>query len=1213
MKFWTKIIETFTSAIIENHFIPKTENFISSIYDVAVIDKQIAKDIIEYLLSKYGQEKFYSDLDSYITNNGLIENLIATVRGKSTIQPSNQVKFATTNTNRFIEQYKSKGVQKNQIYDIFAWMFDFAFSKANSISSHTDSGKLQNELLRIDSASEWRDNKLHEDMKNLQRQVASLQANGIPGSSVTCADEQVLENLPVEFEAFTRDIKSIEAEYQQKNQFEVAISKYYELLQSISGHITKQNKKYTDTLICTLNCNIALCQSNLAETEKAYQSLKSIPIAVAENNKIYHFVYAMISIQNHDLAKYSDARIHLDRALEIDSEYHRAFLLRQYLYALINAEDCKQNIEDLNRHFSSVLCKNTEQGLISDFYMNRGVIYLTYGEPFLAADDFYKAMEFGSDRVIATLNLSASLYSQATISLPKGKRFFCPKVDFTKIHVVLRQLKPIVTNINIDTPQYKLIAEKAIELYVSACSIAGVQHGLSPLSKYLGLTKDYETIRVLILGCQEELSDTTISLLNEIDRAFVHYQKLLENNEFDKCRKELVEVCALFPERMSPPLFHILLQVLIITKDSKAYWKYRSSATSAGVCGDLFDALDACAFELDGKLERAKALFNNIACTSVDYHLLDNTLRFFKRNMFTSECSKLYLRIQELYEKDEILIEDLNAFYRGAINFFVSINSPLADNILQKIASQGASLIDYPLMQASFYSKINDIGHLVTCLTQIYANTHNFQDGFDLALCQKWLMNYDCSLTTCFKLVKSSIEDDSLVKLYWLISDLYLLKKNYDKSYVWAQKAHELMIQNPYDQSHQALFGRALRCGHHEGFAKILEYKKTHPVVVDWIEAFSIGDKENPVESLIKQLGKFFPNVKSYDEQEKDIASKYRNQTIPINLLLQFFHNDLERFFCFAADNKIRIATGDRDHLRSEENSINQHLVVDAQTLIILAYYGCLPALSSIKHIHINYGSLITLQNYYLCHNYSYVSDLLRWIELADNIIFHPDGFIENENIIINALSRNFVACCIISKDNNVPFLYSDPSVRTCTAIPELNIFQKVSFVSIPALCNYYGQNHPKEREQMLYRLLTGCTFVSFSADTIINQIVSNDYVVSFESIHPFLICKSDYDMKSFADVYLQAINKLYNRNREPAIKLAELIIEDTFRVWRRGTYYRMMAKRYNSIEDTEKASVVSRYVFQIATGIKQIVPTLCLDLAQKCEELKFKVLNNYI
>ncbi len=1221
MWLWNKIIGTLTGSLMDKHIAPKVDATLCSLYDTIVVDKQIAKEISEYILQKFGCEVFYNDLDSYIANNNIVENLIANVRGKSNIQPSNRDEFAKIYTQKLISQCKkhiTKDVEQEQIYDIFSWMFDFAFSRANCINPHTDSGKLQNELHRIDSTNEMRTDKTYAAIESMRRETAVRDTEILNRLSAICgSDDQNFECCPVEIDTFMSDIKSIELEYQQKNKFEDAVLKYYELLQSISGRISGQNKKFADSLICTLNCNIALCQANLDGTDKAYRSLNSIPKSAADCSKTYHFVYAAITILHGDPTRYSDAQIHLDRALEIDSQYHRAFLLRQYLYALLGIIDYHTNIEELNIRFAQVLSENSDKKLISDYYMNRGVICLTYEDPYSASDDFYKAIEYGSDDVVAKLNLSASLYAQVVISLPKGKRFFHPNVDFAKIIAVLTQLQPVVTNANIDTPQYKLIAEKVIELYVSSCSIVGIPHGLSPLAKYLGLTCDYETQRALILGSQEDLSDITMSLLDESDYAFIQCRTLLANNKFDECRKKLEGLYSIFPERISAPLFDILLQVLIATKDTKSYWKYRAFAASSGIDSSILDAMDACANEWDGKLEEAKILFDNIATTSNDYQLLDNSLRFFKRNKFNSECATLYFRIQELYKKRILLIDDLDVFYIGAINFFTSIDSPLSEKLLEQINIQEVSQINYLHIQTAVYSKTNDVNRLVPCLEQIFFNNHCFQNGLNLALGQKLLMNYDCSLKTCLELLKDTTKNDELAKLYWLISNLYLLKENHDESYIWALKTHDLMIQNPYDQSHQALFGRALRCGHQEGFAKILEYKNTHPVVVDWIQAFSIGDGENPIESLTKQLEKYSPDAYSYTEQEKDLASRYRNQIIPINLVLEYYRNDLGPFFVFAEKNKIRISMGNRDQLKNEENSIDQNVVVDALTLIILAYYGCLSVLQSIEHIHINYGSLNMLQNYYLSFNYPYVNLLLKWIESADNITFHPDGFIEDDSMVVKALSRNFIACYTIANDKSIPFLYSDSVTYAFATSPEVSMLQKAVFVSIPALCNHYGQTHPKERDQMLYRLLKGCSFVSFSASTIIEQIESNDNLVSYELMRPFLICKSSYDMKSFAAVYLQAINGLYVQNSAAAVKLSEIIIEDAFRVWRRGTTYRMMSQEYSSEEDKSRALAISRYAYQIATSIKQIVPTLPTDFIEKCEELEKTVVtdfkNNYL
>lgn len=203
---------------------------------------------------------------------------------------------------------------------------------------------------------------------------------------------------------------------------EDALSKYYELLQSITTKLRNQPENQIDTLICSLYCNIALCQSNLGDAEKALRSLDTIPATVAECSKTYHFVYASIIIQHTLSSKYDTAEQHLDRALEIDDTYHRAFLLRQYLYALTSKVALTDIIEKLDEHFSSLLGESNNHDLIADFYVQRGLIYQVSGDPFSAEKDFESALAYVRNSAVVKFNLLAAKYGQATINLPHDKR-----------------------------------------------------------------------------------------------------------------------------------------------------------------------------------------------------------------------------------------------------------------------------------------------------------------------------------------------------------------------------------------------------------------------------------------------------------------------------------------------------------------------------------------------------------------------------------------------------------------------------------------------------------------------------------------------------------------------------------------------------------------------------------------------------------------------
>ena len=117
-----------------------------------------------------------------------------------------------------------------------------------------------------------------------------------------------------------------------------------------------------------------------------------------------------------------------------------------------------------------------------------------------------------------------------------------------------------------------------------------------------------------------------------------------------------------------------------------------------------------------------------------------------------------------------------------------------------------------------------------------------------------------------------------------------------------------------------------------------------------------------------------------------------------------------------------------------------------------------------------------------------------------------------------------------------------------------------------------------------------------------------HEFNVSADFLSPFLICKSDYDMESFAIVYLQAIHRLNDVHEDAAISLAKIILDDTFRVWRRGTYYRETAKNYDDSQALEKATRILHYVRTVLAGIKEIFPNDA-EKWQQYTELKSIVL----
>lgn len=1185
------IIEKIFSAFAEKVMAPKVENTVASFVDKNILDKNIESTIFEYLLQTYGNELFYNDLCGYILRNNVIGYLIDSVRRKSTIQPNYRTGFISENEKRFLSQhpkYAFEPIQRSQISNVLGEIFDVISSRINILNPHSDIGKLQNTIVQAENEHRFRDDQsralLAENVKKLDLIYQRL----VPQQSIADSTKQDLINCSEEITAFTEEIKKIESEYQQKWHMDEALLKYYELLQSITSKLHNQPEKQVDTLICSLYCNIALCQSNLGDAKKAFKSMEAISKTASENSKIYHFVYASIIIQHTLSSQYGVAERHLDRALEIDNTYHRAFLLRQYLYALTEKADCANIIKSLNDHFAPLLAENKDRGLIADFYMQRGLIYQVYRDPFSSEEDFKCVLSYSDNTVVANFNILAAEYGQATIELPQNRRILFPQIDTRKMLHVKTELEKYLTIETFESSTIFPIKNNALSLYVSACTLLGCPHNLSPLDTYLPFASDYETKRALILGYRGNLTEEQISQLEDPDREFLHISALVNDGKFLECKDELVEKADKRSKPISAPLLSTLLQVCLILKNPEEYRKYRDLAVSNGMHELPLDAYDAYAYELDGDILQSKALLDKIATTSSDYPILENALRFYKRNKFLAECEELYLRVQNLYKNNAIVINDIESFYQEAMHFLVTNNSHITEEFFNKIDKSDLQEKCYYSIKASFCSATNNVIQLLDSLDFLYTATQSFTDGFNKALCQRWLQNYDESLEESLKLLNKVSNEDEKVKTYWLISDLYLLKGDMDTSFEWAKKAHDLKAQNPFDQSHPAFFTRAVRSGHYEGLATTLEYKKIHPVVIDWIQEFSINTSENPIESISRELDKQFPNWKKHQEAENQLAAQYKKGIIPINVLLNFYNNDWSLLLRFAEDNKLKISYGSVDRLQEEYTHIGEHLVVDAQTLIFLAFFDCLPALQCVKYLHITFSSVATLQYQYLSRNYAQINSLMKWFQSSDNIIFEADGFVK-ESKILDIFSRDFVAGCNVAHEKNIPFLFSDISAFQLQNIPDGGIPPDIVFISIPALCKRFGLEHKSQKNRMIYELLKGCTFISFDADAILEQICIHEFNVSEDYLVPFLICKTDYDMESFAIVYLQAIARLNKIHSDAAISLAKVILDDTARIWRRGTYYRETARYNNDRNALDRSKRISKYVVNILQGIKKI------------------------
>ena len=162
-------------------------------------------------------------------------------------------------------------------------------------------------------------------------------------------------------------------------------------------------------------------------------------------------------------------------------------------------------------------------------------------------------------------------------------------------------------------------------------------------------------------------------------------------------------------------------------------------------------------------------------------------------------------------------------------------------------------------------------------------------------------------------------------------------------------------------------------------------------------------------QKFLKQVKEYLPDTPDHATQEQQLALDYKKLPIPIYMLLQHFKEDWSRFLSFAQKNKLRLGTGNLQRQQLEENWIGSDIVVDAQTLVIMAVCDCLPALQLIKHVHISYSSITVLQYFYLSNNFGFmaIEVLMDWLSSENTVILEPDGIVDINDTLVQGFSKS--------------------------------------------------------------------------------------------------------------------------------------------------------------------------------------------------------------
>ena len=157
-----KVIGTVATEVNEKVIVPKKDR---SAYD----------DLLQLLLRRYGNEAFYNDFDSFISQNHVVALLTSSLSGESCAQPMDKTTFLSQNTERFLNvypQYRTQGIALNRITDALRLIHDKVCDNVLRLNPYTDTGKLQNDFRLEATASRALTQEILQGVEQLLKQQA---------------------------------------------------------------------------------------------------------------------------------------------------------------------------------------------------------------------------------------------------------------------------------------------------------------------------------------------------------------------------------------------------------------------------------------------------------------------------------------------------------------------------------------------------------------------------------------------------------------------------------------------------------------------------------------------------------------------------------------------------------------------------------------------------------------------------------------------------------------------------------------------------------------------------------------------------------------------------------------------------------------------------------------------------------------------------------
>ena len=1179
----------------------KTANFYHLHHTRKILNKRLPQIVRE----RVGEKEIYNDLDKFIYENNLIDKIVEDISAGIDDEMKGMQRFTGTYTERFIEENARFEYARNEIKNLLKELYTIAKRELLNIPQYGENWKsLQQNRIR-EADSNYQTEQILTDIKEIIEESSGLILQRFERAESVSESE---DDSPM-IKLYIKKIKEIE-EKQKNEEFEEAIEAYTLLSDEVNGKLANEDQTQVNRIRFAIIQNKAICFSNLGETDQALMLLNSIEDhSYTDSSREYHFIFAAVLMQSGRCDRYEEAYEHISKAHSLAPNDDKTGLFLLQIKQVISLEQPEIILQELESRFKNrVESDECESNTKADYYITHGYILNLLREYDGAIEDYKKALEYGYNKTVLEMNIAVTYYCRAFESEAGNdiRLFFdIDYSEFIKAYDILRGI--VVENeAHLESPPMRV----ALQYYLSCCAFLNTDPKLRPVERYMSIKDlDYDSKRVLALFSKESsLPQSAMEFVSESDRKMKEINALINGGETDKAKSLIIELLSKDDGENVRLLYSALLQLCIKENMPEEYWRYKEEAKKKGIFDAASIVMDACVYEVSGDIQKAKELMVEASGKELNYSSLQNIYRFYSRNNFINERDELIQRIHQLNCERAIFIPDNERLYKIFVHDLIDSQSYLVKDILDSIPAGFISEeLDWRL-KLYYAESINDLSLRAKALHELYLLTEDTQILFGEAYCLMRMGIVDEAYDV-IKKISDSNDLKSNLQLWALKSDICLLAGKTDESYQFAKRMHQATEAMPEDASHRFLFSRSLKLSSDEGMSIIGKYKEKHPVVTDWIKVIQFPlDANGEIIDLPDDIKEMLESGK---KESDEMASYYKTGLLSIHLFSDIRQIQYSRLLNSFPRIKLIVNHGDLEELTSGQSLFNEKIIVDAMALIFMEHFNIIDDLSKFDEVLVPYNTLEYLQIQKLNDlTETEESKAYDWLFKQTNVKFVADGYcvgllpnIDTERY--GLFSKQFTAAFGNSQRLSIPFLNVDVVSEKYINLLGGGEYKTDLFAHLLPFCYKYLSDDMDKFSETIYRLSIECVFINFNTKILFDLLKKNDYKRIKENLEPFLTCKSDYDMMSFARVYLELLNCLSKENVEAEEEVAFIILCDAKRIWMRGQHYR----EFSAVNEDcmRRSRAIIQYVGTVIAYIKQ---TTTYKTSERCQKVVEEIMS---